>query len=186
MTPQLVARLVALALGAALLEIVAVSQISIFGVNATLTPLIIMSIGLLCGSVPGAVAGFGAGLFLDLTLVQTLGVTSLILVLVGYWSGRLRETRNPEGALVPMAVGAGATLMAEGGYAVVQFLLGVDAPVSWLLLREIVTTVLINTLLAIPVFALSRRWILPALPDDPRRRRRRAGTPAGISPLTRA
>jgi rod shape-determining protein MreD len=183
---QLAARITALALGAALLDIVAVSQVSIFGVNANLTPLAIMSIGLLCGAIPGAVAGFGAGLFLDLALVQTLGVTSLILLLVGYWCGRLRETRDPQGTLVPMAVGAVATLMAEGGFSIVQFLLGVEAPVSWLLAREIVTTVLVNALIAGPVFALSRRWILPALPDDWRRRRRRPGTPVGLSPLSRA
>jgi rod shape-determining protein MreD len=182
----LAARIAALALGAALLDIVAVSQVSIFGVNANLTPLAIMSIGLLCGAVPGALAGFGAGLFLDLALVQTLGVTSLILVLVGYWAGRLRETRDPQGALVPMAVGAAATLVAEGGFSIVQFLLGVDAPVSWLLAREIVTTVLVNALLAGPFYAVARRWIVPVLPQDPRRRRRRAGAPPGLSPLTRA
>jgi rod shape-determining protein MreD len=182
----LAARLTALVLGSALLEIVAVSQVSIFGVNADLSPLIVMSIGLLCGSVTGAVCGFGAGLFLDLALVQTLGVTSLTLVIVGYGAGRLREDRDPQGALVALAVGGAATLAAEGGYAVVQFLLGVDAPVSWLLVREIVTTVLVNALIAGPVFAITRRWLTPSLPDQWRRRRRRATATAGLSPLTRA
>jgi rod shape-determining protein MreD len=182
----LAARLTALILGSALLEIVAVSQVSIFGVNADLSPLVVMSVGLLCGSVAGAVCGFGCGLFLDLALVQTLGVSSLVLVIVGYWAGRLREDRDPHGALVPLAVGAAATLAAEGGYAITQFLLGVDAPVSWLLAREIVTTVLVNALLAAPVFAITRRWLTPSLPDHMRRRRRRATSSAGLSPLTRA
>jgi rod shape-determining protein MreD len=182
----LIARLTALVLGSALLEIVAVSQVSIFGVNADLSPLIVMSIGLLCGSVAGAVCGFGYGLFLDLALVQTLGVTSLVLVVVGYLAGRLREDRDPQGTLVPLALGAAATLTAEGGYAIMQFLLGVDAPVSWLLAREIVTTVLINTLIAGPVFAITRRWLTPSLPDHWRRRRRRASSAPGLSPLTRA
>jgi rod shape-determining protein MreD len=185
-TPALAARLTALVLGAALLEIVAVSQVSIFSVNADLSPLVVMSIGLLCGSMAGAVCGFGAGLFLDLALYQTLGLTSLILVGVGYWAGRLREERDPQGALIPLALGAAATLAAEGGYAVAQFLLGVDAPVSWLLLREIVTTVLVNALIAGPVFAVTRRWLTPSLPDQWRRRRRRPTTTAGLSPLSRA
>jgi predicted secreted protein len=68
----------------------------------------------------------------------------------------------------------------------VQFLLGVDAPVSFLLVREIIATVLINALIAGPVFALVRRWLVPVLPDDPRRRRRRAYTTGGLSPLSRA
>ena len=58
--------------------------------------------------------------------------------------------------------------------AVIQFLLGVDAPVSLLLLQQIFITVLVNTLIALPVYALVRRIIRPVLPEDPRRRRRRA------------
>jgi hypothetical protein len=68
---------------------------------------------------------------------------------------------------------------------VIQFLLGVDSPVSLLLLQQIFVTVLVNTLLALPVYAAVRRLIRPALPDDPRRRRRRAYTTGGLSPLQR-
>ena len=142
-----------------------------------------MSVGLLCGSVAGAAVGFGVGLFLDLALVQTLGLSSLVLLTVGYWSGRLREVRDPHGPLAPLAIGALATLGAELGYAIVQFLLGVDAPVSWLLLREIVTTVLVNALIAAPVYGISRRWLDPSLPDSMRRHRRRPARP-GLSPLS--
>ena len=183
MTPGLAARLAALALGGALLEIVAVSQVSIFGGVADLSPLIVMAVGLLCGSMAGAVVGFGTGLFLDLALVQTLGLSSLVLLLVGYWAGRLREVRDPQGPLVPLAVGAAATLMAEAGYGVVQFLLGVDAPVSLLLLREIVATVLLNALIAMPVYAVTRRWLLPSMPDEMRRRRRRVPPRASLTGL---
>jgi rod shape-determining protein MreD len=183
MTPALGARLAALALCGALLEIVAVSQVPIFGGVADLSPLLVMSTGLLCGSLAGAVVGFGAGLFLDLALVQTLGLSSLVLLLVGYWAGRLRETRDPQGPLVPLAVGAVATLMAEAGYGIVQFLLGVDSPISLLLVREIVATVLINALIAAPVFALTRRWLTPSMPDELRRRRRPRTRP-GLSPLS--
>ncbi|HEX2015497.1 MAG TPA: hypothetical protein VGN69_02300, partial [Solirubrobacteraceae bacterium] len=95
-SPQLALRIVALASIAVIVQITAVSQISIFGVNADLSPLIVMGVGLLCGSVAGAVAGFGVGLFIDLALVQTLGVSSLIYVAVGYGAGRLGELRDPQ------------------------------------------------------------------------------------------
>jgi hypothetical protein len=36
------------------------------------------------------------------------------------------------------------------------------------------------------VYAVVRRVLLPALPEDPRRRRRRAYTTGGLSPLSRA
>jgi rod shape-determining protein MreD len=179
-------RIAILAVVATLLEIAAVSQVSFFGVSADLTPLVVMSIGLLIGSLPGALVGFGMGLFLDLALVQTLGLNSLIYTLVGYGAGRLRELRDPQGALVPIAAGAAATAIATIGYSVVQFLLGVDAPVSLLLVRDIVTTIVLNTILAAPVFAIIRRFLAPTLPDDPHRRRRRAYTTGGLSPLSRA
>jgi len=35
------------------------------------------------------------GLLVDTVLVQTLGVTSLLYIAIGYWSGRLRELRYP-------------------------------------------------------------------------------------------
>ena len=135
----------------------AVSQISIFGVSADLTPLVVMSVGLLAGSMPGAIMGFATGLLVDMVLVQTLGVTSLLYIAIGYWSGRLRELRDPSHGLVPLALGAAATAFAGIGMAVIQFLLGVDAPVSLLLLQQIFITVLVNTLIALPVYAVVRR-----------------------------
>ena len=185
-TPGLIVRLVVLSIVAVMLQIVAVSQVPVFGVNADLSPLVVMSIGLLAGSIPGAVAGFAIGLFVDLALLQTLGVSSLIYLVVGYSSGRLRELRDPQAALIPLAMGAAASAVALFGYSVIQFLLGVDAPVSLLLLRQIVLGVVVNTIIALPVYAIVRRVIEPALPDDPRRRRRRAYTTGGLSPLSRA
>jgi rod shape-determining protein MreD len=178
-------RLAALGFLTVVIQDAAVSQISIFGVSADLGPLVVMSVGLLCGSLPGAIFGFGTGLFVDTLLVQTLGVTSLLYIAIGYWSGRLLELRDPAHGLVPLAAGAAATAFAGLGMAVIQFLLGVDAPVSWLLFQQVVLTVLVNTLIALPVYALVRRVVQPALPDDPRRRRRRAYTTGGLSPLQR-
>ena len=127
--------------------------------------------------------GFGVGLLVDLVLFQTLGVTSLLFIAIGYWSGRLRELRDPSHGLVPMALGAAATAFAGLGMTMIQFLLGVDSPVSLLLLQQIFVTVLVNTLIALPVYAAVRRLLQPALPQDPRRRRRRAYTTGGLSPL---
>ena len=182
---RLALRLIALGFVTVVLQEAAVSQISIFGVSADLTPLVVMSVGLLAGSMLGAITGFGIGLFVDIVLVQTLGVTSLLYITIGYWSGRLRELRDPAHGLVPLALGAAATAFAGIGMAVIQFLLGVDAPVSLLLLQQIFITVLVNTLIALPVYAVVRRVLRPALPDDPRRRRRRAYTTGGLSPLQR-
>jgi rod shape-determining protein MreD len=185
-TAPAVGRLVLLGLVASILQLTAISQITIFGVPADLSPLIVASVGFLTGSVPGAVFGFGFGLFADTALMQTLGVTSLVLTSVGYGAGRVRELRDPAHGLAPVAVGAAATTVAAIGVATLQFLLGVEAPVSGEVVRQVLMTIVLNTLLALPVYALIRRVLLPFLPDDPRRRRRRAYTTGGLSPLSRA
>jgi rod shape-determining protein MreD len=180
---RLVLRLTLLVTFTVVIQETVISQISIFGVSADITPLVVMSVGLLTGSLPGAIMGFATGLLVDTVLVQTLGVTSLLYIAIGYWSGRLRELRDPAHGLVPLAAGAIATAVAGVGMSLIQFLLGVDAPVSWLLLQQLFISVLVNSLIALPVYALVRRLITPALPDDPRRRRRRAYTTGGLSPL---
>jgi rod shape-determining protein MreD len=182
-TVKLTLRLILVGFFAVVIQETAISQISIFGVSADVTPLVVMSVGLLCGSLTGAIFGFFTGLLIDLVLVQTIGVTSLLYIAIGYWAGRLRELRDPSHELVPLAAGALASAFAGLGMALIQFLLGVDAPVSGLLLQQICIFVLVNTLIALPVHALVRRIIRPVLPEDPRRRRRRAYTTGGLSPL---
>jgi hypothetical protein len=150
-------RLFALGLAGGILQLTTVSQITVLGVPADLAPLLAAAVGLLLGSIPGACFGCGLGLLMD--------------------------TAH---ALVPVAVGAAATALAALGFTVMQFLLGVDAPVSVLLVRQVVLTIVLNTLLALPVYLVCRRVLAPLLPDDPRRRRRRAYTTGGLSPLTRA
>ena len=184
--PRLVARLGALSLIAVILQVTFVSQLGLFGTNADLLPLAVAAVGLLSGSLPGAVFGFVCGFFADVALLGDLGLESLLLCVTGYGAGRFRELRDPQGVLVPMAVGAVATAVVTGGYAVMQFLLGLEAPISFLLLRQVLATILVNAIIALPVFALVRRFLQPALPDDPRRRRRRAYTTGGLSPLSRA
>jgi rod shape-determining protein MreD len=185
--PALLARVAALAIIVVFFQIGVVSEVPVFGVNADLSPLLVAFIGLLCGSMLGAVAGFAVGLLVDVTLLQTLGLTSLVFTLIGYWSGRLRELRDPQAALTPLLVGGAASAVALIGYSLMEFMLGVDAPVSFELLRQIVLGILVNTVVALPTWAIVRRALERALPEDPRRRRRRrAYTTGGMSPLSRA
>lgn len=190
MTPtvssSLALRLGAFAVLAVFFQIGVVSEVPVFGVNADISSLLVAFVGLMCGSTLGAACGFAVGLLVDLALLQTLGLTSLVFTLVGYWCGRLRELRDPQGALTPLLVGAGASATALVGYSLMEFMLGVDAPVSFQLLRQIVLGVLVNTIVALPMWALTRRVLEGALPEDPRRRRRRRSyTTGGLSPLTK-
>ena len=183
---NLVLRLILLAFVAVVIQQAAISQITLFGVSADVMPLVVMSVGLSCGSMTGAMMGFGAGLLVDLVLVQTLGITSLLYLIIGYWSGRVREVQDPSHGLIPVVGGAAATAVAQIGMAILQFLLGVNSPVSGLLVQQVFVTVLINTLISLPVYAIVRRVLGRSVPEDPRRRRRRRYTTGGLTPLHHA
>ncbi len=183
---SLLTRIAVLVVVVVFFQIGVVSEVPVFGVTVDLSPLVVAFVGLLCGSTIGAATGFVVGLLVDLALVQTLGVTSLIFTLIGYWCGRLRELRDPQATLTPLLVGAAAAAAAAVGYSLIEFMLGVDAPVSLELLRQIVLGVVVDTIVALPMWAIVRRTLEPGLPDDPRRRRRRAYTTGGLSPLSRA
>jgi rod shape-determining protein MreD len=169
---------------AVLLQSAAFSDASVLGVSIDLAPLVAAFAGLLAGSVAGACVGFSLGMLTDLVFVQTLGVSALLLVGLGYAAGRLRELRDPAHTLVPLAVGAGAAFLYAVGFSLIQIMLGVGAPMSYLIFRDIFALTLLDAIIALPVHALMRRALRGALPDDTRRRRRRAYTTGGLSPLT--
>jgi len=172
LTPGTVLRLAALVLTGVVLQLSAVSEVTILGSNADLTPLIPLSVGLLAGSIPGAVVGFFTGLVFDMALVQTLGVTSLLLTGLGYLAGRYRELRDTSNALLVPAAGAIGTLAYAIALSIIQFLLGLDSSVSSLVVRDIFVNVVLNTAIAVPVFAGVRALIRVTLSDHYRPRRR--------------
>jgi rod shape-determining protein MreD len=179
-------RLLWLGLAAGMLQLLVVSQIAVDGVSADVTPLVVVAAGFLCGSLPGAYFGFALGLFVDLAFVQTLGISSLLFTLIGYGAGRLRELRAPAAPLTRLLLGTAATVTALGGYGAIEFMLGINTPVSAGLLGAIVKTTALNSLIAVPVYALTRRALLPALPVAERRPQEAITGSGGLSPLSRA
>jgi rod shape-determining protein MreD len=165
-------RVVVLVITVVVLQLAVVAQISVFDASPDLLPLVALSVGLLAGPVAGATVGFLLGLVADMALLQTLGVSSLLLIGVGYLAGRFRELRDASHKLVPPIAAVIATLGFDTGFGLVQFLLGVDSSVSPLVIREALVSALVNGLLAIPVFAAVRALLRPDLIDDLRPRRR--------------
>jgi rod shape-determining protein MreD len=171
-------RIALVVLAAVVLQISFFSYLSFFGTAPDIVPLVVITLGLLGGALVGAVCGFATGLVLDAALLQTLGVWSLVLLAVGYLAGRYREGTEISNSLVPPLLIGALTTAAAAGFAAIQLMLGVQTPVSLLVLREIVVQGLLATLLAIPLFPLIRRALRPAIVDDFQARRAR-------SPLTR-
>ena len=169
------------------LQISGFAQMRVLGSSANLIPLAVAGVAFFGGSIPGAASGFAAGLLLDLALGHPAGTSSLVLTAVGYGAGRYREVKDPAHGLAPMAFGLAATagyLLALGG---VTFMLGVEASVSLLVFRDVLVTVLLNGLLALPTFWILGRALRGALVSDPlargRRQRTRDAGPIGLRGL---
>jgi rod shape-determining protein MreD len=177
-TPRIAVRIALILLVTVLLQTSFFSYLSFLGTTPNLLPVVIVALGLLGGAVVGAVCGFAAGLLLDSVLLQTLGVTSLVLLSIGYLAGRYREGATITNSLIPPALIAGFTLLGAIGFAALELMLGVDASVSLLVVREIVVQALLAGLLAFPFYPLIRRLLRPALVDySPSPRQRRISLP---------
>jgi rod shape-determining protein MreD len=174
-TPQIWARLVGLVLLTALLQVSFFAKLELLGTSPDGAVLVVMAIGLLGGSVAGAVGGFSVGLLIDCLLMQTLGAFAAALMAVGYVAGRYRESvGRPAHRAVPL-LGAGFTLLGLLAFIAIQVGTGIDADVSTLVVRDALIKTLLGALLALPVFLLVRLVLRPALVED---------RPGGRRPVT--
>ncbi|MEX1140802.1 MAG: rod shape-determining protein MreD [Thermoleophilaceae bacterium] len=182
-TPGAFLRCGAIALVAVLAQISGFGSGRVLGGYVDLTPLVVAAVAIYAGAVPGAAMGFATGVVLDLLVGQTMGASSLVLTAVGYGVGRYREVRDPAHGLLPIPVGAAATLGWVVAYAAVSFMLEIGATVSPLVVREMLATTLLGALLALPVFALCRRVLGPVLTVDPIAARQRRRGPREAGPI---
>jgi rod shape-determining protein MreD len=151
---------------AVVLQLSFFSYLTVFGTTPNIIPLVAVSLGLLGGAMVGAICGFALGFVLDSTLLATLGVSSLVLLAVGYLAGRYREGTEIANTLMPPLLIGVLTVAASAGFSALQLMLGIDVQVSLLILREIFVQGLLAFLLAIPFYPLIRRVLRPAIVDD--------------------
>jgi rod shape-determining protein MreD len=171
-TPRILIRIVALIVVAVLLQLSFFSQVELFHTSPDILPAVVVSLALLGGSLLGAVSGFSVGLLVDCLLVEALGATSLVLLSVGYLAGLYRERFDVTSSLTPPLLCMGLTLVAELSMAALQLMLGVNAPVSTLVIRDVALKSLYAFFLGIPIYIGIRRLLRPALIEDRAVRRR--------------
>lgn len=177
--PATFVKLGALVLFGVVLQVAGVATLHVFGATPDLVPLIVGAVGLLGGSVYASVVGFSCGLLIDLALGQPVGASSLVLTAVGYGVGRYQEVRDPAHGLLPIPIGAAATAGYVIGFALLSFMLEVRGPVSASVIREMIITILLNSLLALLIFPVIRRFMRSSLAGDQRARRRRPHATTG-------
>jgi cell shape-determining protein MreD len=184
------AKVTLLVFAAALAQVTVFASMALLGGSPDLLLVTLVAIALLRGAITGAAAGFAAGLLVDTANLETLGLTSLVLSVAGYWTGRYGETSgrvarraNERGSQALAAVqpsrnlGAHAPLMAVlvvtalysvAAYAL-HFVLGDHVSARLVLLDALLPAILWNLLLTVPVYAVVRRVLpLPMAADRAR------------------
>jgi rod shape-determining protein MreD len=179
-TPRIFARLILIAVLGVLLQLSFFSRVELLHTNPDILPALVISLGLLGGSMTGAVSGFAIGFLVDCLLVAPLGGSSLVLLAAGYLAGLFRERFEIHSALVPPLLCMGLTLFAELGFGLVQVMLGIDAPVSVLIVRDLLLKSIYAFFLGWPIYLLLRRALRPALVEEPRAGRDRQPTVIGV------
>jgi rod shape-determining protein MreD len=179
LTPKIVARLIVIGLLGVLLQLTFFSQIELFHISPDVLPALVVVMGLLGGSLTGAVAGFWIGFLLDCLLIQPLGGASLVLIAVGYAAGTFRERFEIHSRFVAPLLCAILTFFAELGFGAVEALFGINTDVSVLVVRDMVVKSIFAFFLGWAIYALIRRLVRPALVDEATVRRTRRPTVLG-------
>lgn len=146
---------------AVLLQLTIFAPVDIAGGGPDLVLLVVAIVALLAGSVVGALSGFWAGFLYDSASLGTLGVSSLLLTLVGYWVGRYGETSAQDRAHAPLLAVGSVTVLTALGTLVLHYTLGEPTSARWLLFDRLPAELVLNVLLALPVWALGRRLFTP-------------------------
>jgi rod shape-determining protein MreD len=142
---------------AVVLQAAIVSAVQPGGGTADLVLVTLTAVALLRGAVFGALAGFYAGFLLDAANLETLGLSSLLLTLAGYWIGRYGETTGRDRAHAPLLAIAVVTVLYTLGGLAMHYLLGDAVSAQSGLVDALPAQLLLNLVLTIPVYALARR-----------------------------
>jgi rod shape-determining protein MreD len=127
------------------------------GGTADLVLVSLTAVALLRSSIFGAVAGFYAGFLLDAANIGTLGFSSLLLTLVGYWIGRYGETTGRDRAHAPLLAVAVVTVLYALASLGLHYLLGDPVSARSGLVEALPVQLVLNLALMLPVYAFCRR-----------------------------
>ena len=140
---------------AAILQASVFSSVTILNGTPDLLLVTIICVALLRGPIIGAAAGFWGGLLLDVANLATLGVTSLLLLIAGYWTGRYGETTGRDRAHAPFLSVAVITFLYALGSLAFNYVLGEPAPARTVLWATLFQGIALNLILTWPVYKLA-------------------------------
>lgn len=124
------------------------SWFTIYGIMPNLFVIYVLFIGLFAGQIPGAVLGMLFGVLLDIFIGEKIGISGILLGIVGFASSRLDKNFSKDSKLTIMLMCIGATLFYESAdYFISVFIYKMDieiiALIKILLIESIYNSILI-------------------------------------------
>ena len=149
-----------LTLVATIVQVTLLSRLGLPGATPDLVVVVVVAIALAMGPVDGAIAGFAAGMLVDLAppADTLLGVNALVYVVIGYVTGRVIDPRD---RTVPVLIGI---VGAAAGFAVLataalDALLGSER-VVWDGMAGLVLSSVLYAIILAPLLILGVRWLV--------------------------
>lgn len=154
---------------AVLIELTVLAPLPFPGSTPALVLVVIVILASQFGSATGAISGFAGGILIDIAppAAGTIGITALLMTVVGYAVGRFAESDDRPWWSFAILAALAAPLVVLGG-AILGGLLG-DPRVRWdevtgLMLSSAAYALVLGLLLVLPLTWLCRRLVPEAYP----------------------
>lgn len=157
-----------LVLTAVLVQLTVLPLLGLPGATPDLIAVTVIGLGLVGGPVRGTIAGFAAGLLLDLLPPAdgVLGLSAVLLVVVGYLAGLLGQTeRSPLSSVLLTGVLCGGIVI---GYALVGGVVA-DPRVSWERVPGLLLTQVLYAVVLAPFVLALITWLWRKVDPPPPR-----------------
>lgn len=140
-------------------------SVRVDGAHPEIMLLFAAAAGYVGGAERGAIVGFVIGLVADLLLPTTFGLTALVGCLLGYVTGRSTTGLVRSSRGIAVLVLTTAEVVGLVGFAVLAAVLGLPGAIKDSLAPALVVTTPAAVVLALPILALVRWAVPPALPS---------------------
>ena len=145
-------------LTALVLQAAVVSRLDVFGAHGDLLVLVPVTAALTVGPERGAVAGFAAGLAVDLLVTTPFGLTALSYCLVGYGIGAFQDGVLRASWFLPVAAAVAGGALGTTFWALAATVVGEEGLLGAELGRIVLAVALVAAVLVLPALRVAR-WV---------------------------
>ena len=131
----------------------------IFGIKPNLFVILTLIIGLFMGRKYGLCFGIGFGLIIDFLIGRNIGVSSLMLGIVGLVGGYIDKNFSKDNKIIIILIVAISTIIFElGQYLIQSYILSYNMLEMDIFFRIVLIEVIYNILITVIIYPIIKRW----------------------------